>query len=339
MGSDADRELLLPVSHRSSLEGIVDQAVRAESLGYERLSMGETTGWNQVATLAILARETDRIGLADDVLSPYARSPVLLGQTAATLAEASGGRFRLGLGTSSPALVEGWHGATFDRPLRRLRETIDIVRLVLSGERVAYDGQLFSLDGLRPTCEMPDSPVPIDVAALGPKTVELAGRFADGWVPQLLTPDGVKNRLSDLERGAALGDRDPSDVRVTLTVRACAHEDGDRAREIARRSVGFLIGAYGPYYRQSIASQGYAEAADRLHETWREHHDPGRLAAAVPDDLLADVAITGTPEEAREQLAAFETIDGVDAVRVGFFRDQPVENMYETMAVLAPRSA
>lgn len=330
----ADYDLLLNVPDHPTMDSVAEQVQRAEALGFDRVSAGETTDWNLVSTLTLLAERTEEIGLANDVFSPYSRSPALIGQTAAALHEASDGRFRLGLGTSSPALAESWHGASFDRPLRRLRETIEIVRAVLSGDRVDYDGELYQLSGLKLTAGVPDEPVPIDVAALGPKTVELTGRFADGWVPQLFTPDGLRDRLGDLERGAELGDREPDDVRVAPILRCAALADGERARELARSSVAFLIGAYGPYYRQSIIEQGYGEVATAIREAW-EAGDRERMAEELPDDLLDQLAAAGTPEAVRDRVRTFADIDGVDAVRVGFVTRLPIEQQVETMAAVA----
>jgi len=330
-----DYDLLLNVPDHPTLDSVAEQVQHAEALGFDRVSSGETTDWNLVTTLTILAERTDDIGLANDVFSPYSRSPALIGQTAAALAEASDGRFRLGLGTSSPALVEQWHGTAFDRPLRRLRETIEIIRQVLSGDRVDYEGELYQLGGLKLTADVPADPVPIDVAALGPKTVELTGRFADGWVPQLFTPDGLRDRLDDLARGARLGDRDFDELRVAPILRCVAMADRERARDLARASVAFLIGAYGPYYRQSIIEQGYEDVATAIRDAW-EAGERERMAAELPDDLLDKLAAAGTPAEVRDRIQAFATIDGVDAVRIGFVTRLPIDAQYETMDAVAP---
>ena len=327
-------DLLLNVPDHPSLDSVAEQVRHAEDLGFDRVSSGETTDWNLVTTLTILAERTDDIGLSNDVFSPYSRSPALLGQTAAALAEATDGRFRLGLGTSSPALVEQWHGAAFDRPLRRLRETIEIVRQVLSGDRVDYDGDLYQLGGLKLTAGVPADPIPIDIAALGPKTVELTGRFADGWVPQLFTPEGLRDRLDDLHRGATLGDRDPEELRVAPILRCVAMADRERARDLARASVAFLIGAYGPYYRQSIIEQGYEDVATSIREAW-EAGERDRMAEELPDDLLDKLAAAGTPAEVRDRIQTFAGIDGVDAVRVGFVTRLPIEHQYGTMGAVA----
>lgn len=317
------------------LEATVDQVQYAEELGYEYVSLGETTGLDGVTLLTTLAERTDRIGLGNDVFSPYSRSPAMLGQSALSLHKVSGGRNRLGLGTSSPALVENWHGMDFDRPLRRLREAIEIIRQVYSGERLDYEGEIFSARGLQYANEVPENPPPIDVAALGPKAVELAGRFADGWTPQFFTPEGIEQRLEDLRRGADLGDRDPDDVRVAMTFRAFASDDRERARKLGRQQISFMIGRYGPYYRQSVAEQGYEEMTEAIKEGW-ENDDPEAAAAAVDEEMLDGLVAAGSPDEVRETVDKFRDIEGVDALRIAFFAGMDREEQDRTLEVLAP---
>ncbi len=329
------RDVVLPLTEYDTIDEAVSLARRAEDLEYGSVSIGETAGRNVPLVLSVLAERTDEIGITDDVLSPFARSPALLGQTAVTLQEVSDGRFRLRLGASSPALTERWHGVDFDRPLRRVREAIEIVRQVQAGERLSYDGEIFSPDGLKLECEPPEEPAPVDVAALGPKATELAGRFADGWVPQLLPYEQLEARLEDLARGAELGDRDPDELRVAPLLRCCALEDGERAREYARSQLAFMIAIYGPYYRGAIADAGWPDLAETVRERW---HESGRTAAveAITDDLLEEVVAAGTPAEARAQVERFESIDGVDAVQVGFCGGMSDDERERTLEALAP---
>jgi coenzyme F420-dependent oxidoreductase len=317
------------------LDATVDQVQYAEELGYEYVSLGETTGIDGITLLTLLAERTEEIGLANDVFSPYSRTPALLGQSALSLHRVSGGRNRLGLGTSSPALVEHWHGMEFDRPLRRLREAIEIIRQVYSGDRLDYEGEIFQARGLQFANEVPDDPPEIDVAALGPKAVELAGRFADGWTPQFFTPEGLEQRLEDLHRGADLGDRDPDDLRVALTFRACAHEDREHARELGRNQVAFMIGRYGPYYRQSVAEQGWEDVTQEIKQAYDRGNDEAAVAA-VPDELLDGLVAAGTPDEVRETVDQFRQIEGLDALRIAFFAGTTREEEDRTLEALAP---
>lgn len=328
-------ELVLMTEDHDSLDSLADRARRAEERGFARVSAGETTGWDMVTAFAVVGERTDAIGVSNDVLSPYGRAPTVLAQTALTMHEATDGRFRLGLGTSSPALAEGWHGVAFDRPLRRLRETIDVIREVYAGGDVDYDGEIYEVGGLSYDREVPADPPGIDVAALGPTATELVGRFADGWVPQLFTPDGLADRMADLERGADLGDRSVADVRVTPLVRAFADEDRERARETARSFLAFLIGAYGPFYGQSVAEQGYPEVVEEVRAAW-DDRDTEAMAAALPDELLDELAAVGTPDEVRERIERHRAVDGVDRVRVGFVSGMDEADKAATMAAVEP---
>lgn len=331
---NADLDLLVSMGEYDSPAAVAEHAARAESLGFSRFSVGETTGWNIVPVLTLVADRTETIGLSDDVISPFGRSPAMIAQTALTLHDASDGRFRLGLGPSSPAITERWHGAAFERPLRRLRETIDVIRTIYETGSSAYEGELFEMDGLSYEADVPEDPPPIDLATLGPKAAELTGRFADGWVPQLFTRDGLEGRLEDLARGADLGDRTVDDLRVAPVVRCYASEDRERARETMRSHVAFMAGAYGPFYGDSIAEQGYADTVDALREAWADR-DTEAMAAAVSDEMLDDLAAAGTPEEVREWVADHAAIDGVDAVRVGFAGRTSRAEQNATMDALA----
>ncbi|WP_458206594.1 TIGR04024 family LLM class F420-dependent oxidoreductase [Haladaptatus sp. NG-SE-30] len=331
----AARTVHLPVAAQPSVDTLVDLTQKAEELGYERAWLPETWGRDAVTSLTAMALGTDEIGLGPSILNVYSRSPALIGQTAATLQEVSDGRLRVGIGPSGPAVIQGWHGESFDRPLRRTRETIDIVRKALAGETVNYDGDCFTLGGFRLRCEPPETPPPIDAAGMGPKSVELAGRFADGWHATVFTPDGIRDRLEDLRRGVELGDRDRDDVRVTLSLTCCALEDGERARQLARQHAAFYVGGMGTYYRDSLARQGYEDLAFEIASAWG-NGDKERATELVGDDLLDDLGATGTPERAREEFQKFVDIDGVDAVAVGFPRGATVEDARKTMAALAP---
>lgn len=328
-------DLVLMLDDHRSIETIADRARRAEKHGFELVTMGETTGWNIIPILSVIAERTSTLGIADDVLSPYSRAPTLLGQTALTMHDITDGRFRLGLGTSSPALAEKWHSSSFDRPLRRLRETIEIVREVYDGGAVTYDGEIFDVDGLRYERPIPDNPPAIDVAALGPKNVELAGRFADGWVPQLFTRDGLEERLEDLERGANYGDHSIDDIRVSPILRCCAHEDADYARSLTRQMVSFLIGAYGPFYGDSVARQGYEGVVEEIRAAW-ENRNTDQMAAALPDELLDSLAAAGTPETVRSKVSEFANIDNVDAVRIAFVSEMTKSDKERTLNALTP---
>lgn len=329
------REIHLPVAAQPSIDDIVAITQRAEDQGYVRAWLPETWGRDAVTTLTTLAERTDTIELGTSIANVYSRSPALLGQTAATLQEVSGGRFRLGIGPSGPAVVEGWHGQSFERPLRRTREYVEIIRRVVNGEGLEYDGDVFSLSGFRLRFDPPETPPPIDVAGMGPKSVELAGRFADGWHATTFTPDGLHERLEDLDRGVELGDRSPEDVRVSLSVPACVLEDGDRAHELVAQHLAFYVGAMGTYYRDSLARQGYESEANEIAAKWASG-DRGDAIELLEDELLAELAVSGSVETATERLSTFAAVDGLDALALAFPRGASRDDIEATIDALAP---
>jgi coenzyme F420-dependent oxidoreductase len=329
------RDVYLPVAAQPSVETLVEQAQRGEQLGYERAWLPETWGRDAVTTLTSIAHGTDDIGIGSSILPIYSRSPTLLGQTAATLQEISDGRFRMGLGPSGPIVIEGWHGVDFERPLRRTRETVDIIKQVLSGEEVEYDGDFFQLSGFRLRCDPPDPAPPVDAAGMGPKSVELAGRFADGWHALMLTKDGVRDRLEDFDHGSDLGDRDRNEQRVTLSLTCCALDDAAEAKRLAKQHVCFYIGGMGTYYRDAMARQGYEDEAYEIAEQWASGNREAAMDA-LPDELMDKTAVAGTPEEAERKLEVFADIDGVDAINVSFPRAADHDQILQTMEVLAP---
>jgi coenzyme F420-dependent oxidoreductase len=331
-----DRDVFLPVGAQPSIDALCEQAERAEELGYNRAWLPETWGRDAVTVLTAIAHRTDEIGIGTSILPIYSRSPALLGQTAATLQEVSAGRFRLGLGPSGPIVIENWHGVDYGNPLRRTRETVEVVKGVLSGEEVDYDGEYFDLSGFRLRCEPPKTPPKVDAAGMGPKSVELAGRFADGWHALMLTREGIHDRLDDLRHGADLADRDPEDVRVTLSLTCAALDDGERARESVRQHLAFYVGGMGTFYRDSLARSGHEETAAEIYEHWQAGNREAAMAA-IDDELLDAIAVAGTPEQARERFERFAAIDGIDAVSVSFPRDGTIEEIGATIETLAPR--
>jgi coenzyme F420-dependent oxidoreductase len=330
-----DRDVFLPVAAQPSVDALIEQARLGEELGYDTAWLPETWGRDAVTTLTSIAHGTDDIGIGSSIVPVYSRSPALIGQTAATLQAVSEGRLRLGVGPSGPIVIENWHGVDYGNPLRRTRETVEIVKQVLDGEAVDYDGEYFDLEGFRLRFDPPEPTPPIDAAAMGPKAVELAGRFADGWHATLFTRDGIRDRLDAFERGADLGDRDRSEQRVNLSVTCCALEDAASAKRLVKQHTAFYLGGMGTFYRDNLARQGHDEVAEAVYDNWQSG-DREAAVASIPDDLLEEMAVWGTPEEAGERLERFLDVDGVDAVSVSFPRGADLEAIERTTRALAP---
>lgn len=331
-------DLHLPVAEQPSIDHYVDYAVHGERHGYDVVWVPETWGRNVVPILTEMADATQDIGLGPSILNVFSRSPALIGQTAATLQEVTDGRARLGVGSSGPIVIEGWHGADFERALKRVRESVEIVKAVQTGDPVEYDGDVFSLAGFRLRSDPPETPAPVDAAGMGPKSVELAGRFGDGWHGIVLSPDGIEDRIEDFERGSELGDRDRSSQRTMVSVETIVAEDAEYARDVAKQHLAFYVAAMGDYYRKALARQGYEDEANEMAIKWGNGDREG-AKDAVTDEILSEFAIVGTPEEARSQLDRFTDIDGLDAVALGFPRAGTKEDIERSIEALAPSAS
>src|SRR3989441_6260338 len=175
---------------------------RAEALGFDSVWVPEAWGTDAISLLGALAARTQRIRLGTGIVNVFSRTPALLGQTAATLDLISNGRFILGLGTSGHQVVSGWHGMRFDRPLQRMRETVEIVRRVLRQERLRFDGEIFTLDqGLKLLARPVRPTVPIFLATLTPAGLRPTREVADGRISTLFSPDPLALFRPELEAG------------------------------------------------------------------------------------------------------------------------------------------
>jgi coenzyme F420-dependent oxidoreductase len=253
---------------------------------------------------------TDTVEFGSGIVNIFSRSPALTAMTAASLAEISDGRYHLGIGASGPAGVENFHGMEFERPLRRTREYLEIVRAYLQGETVDYDGDIFDLSGFALDPE-PEYDVPIYVAALGETNRQLTGEFADGWLPFLIPLSGIEDATEAVERGAKRGDRSVDDVTVAPFVITCVSDsDPEQTRDIVRSQFSFYVSAMGDYYYNVVSDHGFADEAEEIRSNW---HDGERDAAraAVTDEILDNFTICGTGEEARETIAQYHDV-GVD---------------------------
>src|SRR3954452_19878568 len=214
--------LALNLGYQTAWSSAADHLVltkEADRLGYSSVGVAEAYGSDSPTMLAWFAGQTERIELGSAILQIPARTPAMTAMTAATLDTISGGRFRLGLGVSGPQVSEGWHGVRFAKPLARTREYVEIVKLALSRKPVAYDGEHYTLplpDGpgkaLRLTLHPQREEIPIYLAAVGPKNLELAGEIADGWLAVFYAPEHSADLLAGISAGRGQGGQDAARV-------------------------------------------------------------------------------------------------------------------------------
>jgi len=204
---------------------------------------------------------------------------------------------------------------------------------VVRGEPLEYDGEVFDLSGFRLRCDPPETPPPVDAATIGPKAVELTGRFADGWQAVAHTPEGFKRRLDHLRRGVDLGGRSIEDVRVMLTKTCCVLKDAGRARDLAAQHVAFYVGGMGEYYRDALARAGYDRLARSIYDSWGAD-DRERAVELVKEELL-EYAVVGAPETAHDRFETLRSRDAVDAFCVVFPRGASRSDIRETTENIA----
>ncbi len=292
--------------------GLLDSlelVTQAEELGYESIWAPEGQGKTAFGKLERWATVTDTIKLATGIVNIYSRSPATVAQATATLDAHSDGRAILGLGVAHPGVVEDFHGMEFDRPLERMVEYIELVRRYLRGDPDGFEGEFFTPARTHfwEAFDPPRADVPIYNAALGPANVRLTGKYADGWLPNLYPVDRVSTALEWLQEGAKAGDRDVADVDVAMYLLTAVHEDADRARQVCAEHVTRYVREIPGYYDRTARESGFEDEIEAV----RTAASFSEGAAFVSDAFLDQIAIIGTPDDARRQLQEFREL-GVD---------------------------
>jgi F420-dependent oxidoreductase-like protein len=273
----------------------------ADACGYDSFWMPEAWETDAFSLLAELAAKTKRIGLATGIVNVFSRSPALIAMSAATLDEISGGRFRLGLGTSGARVIEDLHGIPFRKPITRLNEAIQIIRLLLAGDRVDFDGECFKLKRFKLGFKPVRSEIPIYVAALSPQSLRRFGRIADGWLPTHWPLERLGDGIKEIHAGASEAGRDPAEIEIAPFVNVVVDNDVEAARKVARVPLAYYIGGMGDFYRASLARLGYQEEANRIQELWQSGKRKGAISA-VTDNMVDAIAVCGSLDKCRDRL-------------------------------------
>lgn len=298
----------------------VEHVVVLEKAGVDIVLVAEAYSYDAVSQLGFLAAKTSTIELGSGVFPIYTRTPTLLAMTAAGLDFVSDGRFRLGIGTSGPQVVEGFHGVPFDAPMGRTREVVDICRQVWRRERVQHQGKSYQIPlpadrgtGLGKPLKIINTPVreriPITIAALGPKNVELTAEIAEGWQPVFFYPEKADDVWGEaLRAGKAKRDSQLGELDVIVGVSLAIGDDVEERLNWAKPHLALYIGGMGAkgrnFYHNLATRYGFGEVADHIQELFLS----GRKAeavAAVPDDLVRKVNLIGPRGFVKERIAAF----------------------------------
>jgi F420-dependent oxidoreductase-like protein len=301
--------------------GVLDAIATCERLGFESIWTAEAYGSDCLTPLAWWGASTSKVKLGTNIMQMSARTPTAAAMAAMTLDHLSGGRFILGLGVSGPQVVEGWYGQPYPKPLARTREYFEVIRDVLSRERVSYDGQFYQLPlqggtglgkSLKSTVHPLRSDIPIYLGAEGPKNVALAAEIADGWLPMFFSPkvDGFY-RDALAEGFARPGARHSlEDFEVPAFVPVIVHDDVDEAADFIRPSLALYIGGMGArtmnFHANHFGRMGYEAEVEKIQDLYLAGHKAEAIAA-VPLGLVEDVALVGPPAKIRDERQKWES--------------------------------
>ena len=305
----------------------LDYVLEAEKLGLDVCWVAEAWGSDAPSPLGYLAARTERMLLGSGIMQLGTRTPVVIAMTALTLAELSGNRFLLGLGPSGPQVIEGLHGLAFDRPLSRMRETVEVIRQAFAGEKITLAGREFQIP--RPGGEgrpmrlslSPNDHIPIYIASMSPKMLELTGSMADGWLGTSFVPEGSGAYFRHLDSGLAAAGRGRADLDVCQGAEVAFLPDEaavDAHVASRKKELAFSLGGMGTgrtnFYNSAYSRQGWAEVAGQIRELWQSGDRDG-ATRLVSDQMVLSTTLIGTEAMVRERLRVWRDA-GVNTVRL-----------------------
>jgi alkanesulfonate monooxygenase SsuD/methylene tetrahydromethanopterin reductase-like flavin-dependent oxidoreductase (luciferase family) len=310
----------------------------AEEVGVEAVFTAETWGRDQFSLLTQIALATSKVKLGTGIAPIFGRSPALLAMTAATLDELSGGRVILGLGTSGARVIEHWHGEPFERPIRRMREYCEIINMIVRGEKVFYEGEIFKLQrGFKLLFEPVRDHIPISIASISPASMRQVGAVADAWEPIYWPKSKYREGMETVRKGAVKAGRAPESVECYASLTAIINPDIEKARIQAAGGVSWYVTNMGDFYHQMLTRNGFPDEVAAMRKAGEEHRPAPfqtnpEIMAAMGDKMLDEVAIYGDLEtvaagiEERRQL-------GVDLPIIGMPGGSPeqVERVLGTL--------
>jgi F420-dependent oxidoreductase-like protein len=305
----------------STMGAVLPLVEHADRIGIDSVWAAEAYGSDVVTVLAYIAARTERIKVGSAIMQMPARTPANTAMTAMTLDALSGGRFLLGLGLSGPQVVEGWHGVPYGKPLGRTREYVEIVRRAIAREaplehhgehyQIPYTGQGATGLGkpLKSILHPVRSEIPVYLAAIGPRNVALAAEIADGWLPIFYSPEREAIFNEHLDEGLRAAGRDPGDLDIAPTVYVAAGDDVAACRAMLRPFFALYIGGMGArgrnFYNDLARRYGFEEAAERIQDLYLDGHKDA-AAAAVPDELVDEMALVGPIDRIVDRLEAWK---------------------------------
>ena len=314
------RRLSYSLGSLLSIEEVLECSQKLNEIKPEVEWIPETWGMENFSMLGLASKENTFSKIGSSIINIYSRSPSLIAMGASTVDTISNRRLILGLGTSSVPIVENFHGNSFDAPVQRMKEYVEIIRLALQGEKINYSGKIFTLKDFSLLTKPIRKEIPIYLAAINQKMLEMTWDIADGVIFYLRPKNEMKETISNMQK--------KKKIDTTLQIITCIHEDEEKARNRAKKTLSFYI-AVGKIYREFLQSTGYSNEVKIINEEY-EKNGLDSLQELIPEKMLDDLCIAGTPATAIKKLDAFRDV-GIDLPIIQF---NPIDNVKESFELL-----
>ena len=289
------RRLSYSLGSLLSIDEVLECSRKLNDVKPEVMWIPETWGMENFSMLASTSRENTFSKIGSSIINIYSRSPSLVAMGASTIDTISNGRLILGLGTSSIPIVKNFHGQSLTSPLQRMREYVEIIRLALSGNKIDYDGKIFHLKNFSLLTPPKRKNIPIYLAAINKKMLELTWEIADGIIFYLRPKDEMKKTIVEMQKNR--------EIDTSLQIITCIDNDEEKARSRAKKTLSFYI-AVGTIYREFLHDNGYANETEQIFEEYKKSGLES-LENIVPEKMLDDLCIAGNPENSRQKLQEF----------------------------------
>ena len=303
-----------------TVEQVLSCSRKLNELKPDTVWIPETWGMENFSMLSIVSKENNFSKIGSSVINIYSRSPSLIAMGAATVDTISNKRLVLGLGTSTRPLIEDFHGDKFEKPVKRMKEYVDIIRLILTGKTINYSGEIFSLKGFSLLIRPPRNTIPIYLAAVNQKMVELAWKIADGVIFYLRPKNEIKSTLAKMQNRKK--------IDTTLQIITCVHEDPEKAIIRAKKTIAFYV-SVGKIYREFLALNGFKNETKNIFEEYKKtglknNHE------LVPEQMVNELCISGAPNECKKQLKQFRET-GINLPIIQF---NPIDNVQDSFDLI-----
>ena len=296
----------------------IEKVQIAESLGYELVATGEAWGTSTIPWLTLIATHTKKMQIGTSILNVYSRSPGAIAQEFAMLEVLSGGRMICGLGSSGHRVIEHFHGVKFEKPLRRIREYVEIINALIRGDKLEYRGEIFTMErGFKLDYERPREHVPMYIAAITPKSIAQTGEIADGIFPIHWPKTRFVSLRDELALGAAKAGKSGSDLTIApfTNVYVLDGTDDEKKWQAARQPLFHYINRMGDFYWNMLASNGFETEVGASRSAWSNDRDMDGAFAAISEQMVREIQVVGPIESVAEQLAERSTL-GADVQMV-----------------------